>query len=156
MPETKAPEIEYTAMTDASQTAGIVAMMRGLYAEDEPASAVDPERFPLTIDFFLREPGRGRIVLFRESGALRGYAILVPIWSNEFGGTMLLLDELFVLPEARNRGIAKGFLAWVAEGKPFDAIGIALEVSPGNKDARRLYESLGFSVRHNAVLTRRF
>jgi hypothetical protein len=33
---------------------------------------------------------------------LRGYALLIPYWSNELGGTLLYVDEIFVIPEARN------------------------------------------------------
>lgn len=130
-------------------------MMRALYAEDEPASPVDAARFPATIEFLIAHPSRGRIVLFREAGVLRGYAVLIPYWSNEFGGTLLFVDELFVTPAARNRGVATRFFGFVANERPFDAVALALEVSPKNAGARRLYESLGFTQRKNWVLTRR-
>ena len=131
-------------------------MMRALYAEDEGASAVDQSRFPLNIAFLIAQPSRGRIVLFSEGGLLRGYALLIPCWSNEFGGTLLFVDEMFVMPKARNRGIGRSFFRFLNEEKPFDAVAVALEVSPSNTAARRLYESLGFSHRENSVLTYRF
>ncbi len=36
--------------------------------------------------------------MFHEGVQLVGYAILIPYWSNEFGGNLLFIDELFVSP----------------------------------------------------------
>ena len=147
--------VEFTTMSDLRYKAELLAMMGDLYAEDEAASPVDPSRFPVTIETLTNQPSRGRIVLFRESGLLRGYALLIPYWSNEFGGALLYVDEIFVIAEARNRGIAKSFFSFLKQERPFDAVALALEVSPSNAGARRLYESLGFGHRRNSVLTYR-
>src|SRR5215813_12986771 len=101
--------ISFTTMTDGRWTTEVLTMMRALYAEDEPASAPDYGRFPLTIERLRSEPDRGRIVLFMEDESLCGYALLIPYWSNEFGGGLLFVDELFVTPNARNRGIGRQF-----------------------------------------------
>ena len=149
-------DIRFITVTSTDQLAEVVAMMRALYSEDEPASEADHRRFPSTVEYLIAEPHRGRIVLFTEGAALRGYALLIPHWSNEFGGTLLCVDELFVLPEARSRGISHTFFEFLTAERPFDAVGLSLEVSPGNTRARRLYESLGFTHRRNFMLTHRF
>ena len=69
---------------------------------------------------------------------------------------MLCVDELFVVAEARHHGIGRTFFKFLEEMKPFDAVALALEVSPGNVGARRLYESLGFIQRRNKMLMYRF
>ncbi len=148
--------IDFTTMNDLRHKAALLTMMHGLYSEDKSESPVDESRFSLTIDFFLANPSQGRIVLFEEGGALRGYALLVPYWSNEFGGPLVVVDELFVIPEARSRGIAKSFFRLLGEEKPFEAVALALEVNPGNAGALRLYQSLGFASRRNSLLTYRF
>jgi len=148
--------IDFTAMNDLQHKADLLTMMHGLHSEDKGESFVDESRFPLTIDFFLANPSRGRIVLFREGDALRGYALLVPYWSNEFGGPLVVVDELFVTPEARNRGIARNFFRSLGKERPFEAVALALEVNPRNSGALRLYQSLGFACRRNSLLTCRF
>jgi ribosomal protein S18 acetylase RimI-like enzyme len=150
-------ELNFVTLTrDADASAReVLAMMRALYVEDEPAFAVDDRRFPLTIEFLLAEPSRGSVVVFMEGAAPRGYAILIPYWSNEYGGTLLCVDEIFVVPEFRNRGIARRFFEFLAQTRPFDPVAITLEVSPANRRAQRLYESLGFTRRRNATLLRR-
>ena len=128
-------------------------MMRALYAEDKAALPVDQSCFTSNIEFLIAHPSRGHIILFSDAGSPCGYALVIPYWSNEFGGTLLFVDEMFVIPEARNRGIGRSFFKYLHEVRPFEAVGLALEVSPGNKRARRLYESLGFRQRRNSVLT---
>lgn len=144
--------IAYATMIDDTQRDAVVAMMRGLYAEDPASAPVDAARFPETISVLLARPERGRIVLLLEGDAVRGYTLLIPYWSNEFGGTLVFIDELFVLPEARGRGLGRKFVEWVKAGRPYDAVAVLLEVSPANVRARRLYESLGFVARANASL----
>ncbi len=144
--------VDFSTMNNLRHKAELVAMMRALYSEDEAASPVDQSRFPLNIKFLIAQPSRGRIVLFSEGGSLRGYALLIPYWSNEFGGTLLFVDEMFVIAEARNRGIGRSFSRFLDEERPFDAVALSVEVSPSNAGARRLYESLGFSHRTNSVL----
>src|SRR5260370_30692488 len=80
-------------MTDERSAPDVVAMMRAVYAEDGAASTADHRRFHLTIKRLLAEPSRGRIILISEGAAILGYALLIPFWSNEFGGTLLFVDE---------------------------------------------------------------
>jgi hypothetical protein len=57
-----------------------------------------------------------------------------------------------VIPEARNCGIGRSFFKFLGQTRPFEAVALALEVSPGNTGALRLYESLGFRQQRNLVL----
>lgn len=147
--------ISFKTMRDLEYKTELLAMMHALYAEDEAASPVDQSCFPSNIISLIAQPSRGSIVLFREGDALQGYALLIPYWSNEFGGTLLYVDEIYVVAEARNRGIAKSFFKFLDEERPFHAVALALEVSPTNTRARGLYESLGFRDRRNSLLTYR-
>jgi ribosomal protein S18 acetylase RimI-like enzyme len=145
--------IDFKVMTDLRHEAEVVQMMNALYAEDEPASPVNRARFPQTVQRLIMEPLRGNIVLIFQSQGHRqklcGYGLLIPYWSNEFGGTLLFIDELFVAAHSRGQGLAKAVFQHLGEVKPFDAVAFALEVSPANLRARRLYESLGFKRRTN-------
>jgi GNAT superfamily N-acetyltransferase len=79
---------------------------------------------------------------------LSGYALLIAYWSNEFGGDICAVDELFIVPEHRSQGYGKSLFADIAQGDLWPApIGaIAVGVTPGNVRARRLYERLGFAA----------
>jgi len=148
-------KIEFTVMTDLQRAEDLLSMMRALYAEDEAATPAGQSRFAVNIEFLVSHPSGGRIVLFHAEGSLCGYALVVPYWSNEFGGPLLFIDKMFVVPEARNPGIGQGFFRDLDETRPFEAVALALGVIPGHHRARRLYESLGFRPRRNSTLTRR-
>ena len=147
--------LSFVPMTDRRHTVQVLRMMRELYETDESDLHVAPAHFPQTIDRLLAEPSRGRVMLFERDGMVAGYALLIPYWSNEFGGTVLLVDELFVEQANRGQGIARAFFAFVIADRPFDAVALALEVSPKNARARALYESLGFGERSLRMMTRR-
>src|ERR1700722_6509130 len=98
-------KVKFVTMTDARGADRVLSMMRALYEEDPPESAPNHERFPPTIDALLADPSRGRFVQFINGASTVGYAILIPYWSNEFGGTVLFIDELFVTPELRSQGV---------------------------------------------------
>ncbi len=123
--------------------------MLALYQEDPACDNRSPTvtSCQQTIRFLLNHPDRGRVILLVENDIPCGYAILIPYWSNEFAGTLLFIDELFVKPEFRGRGIATAFLQWLSTAPPFNAVSLALEVSERNDRARRLYASLGFTPR---------
>ena len=88
---------------------------------------------------------------------LCGYALLVSFWSNEFGGEICAIDELYVEPEFRGRGFATQFIQRLARGNsPIwlrrTAV-ITVEAYRTNPRARALYERLGFEVSPNHSLT---
>jgi len=121
--------VEFVTMIDRRFEADVLRMMRELYETDGHELQVDPELFPHTITYVLANPSRARIVLLAEQNTVHGYALLVSYWSNEWGGIVLLLDELLVEREFRGRGIAKAFLRFLERERPFDAVAVALEVS---------------------------
>jgi GNAT superfamily N-acetyltransferase len=147
--------IDFATMTDPRPTADVLRMMHALYDDGGADTQTEKERFPATIDRLLAEPWRGRIVLFMQQGSVCGYAILIPYWSNEFGGVLLFIDELFVEAKMRGQGVAQAFFAFVEQTRPYDAVALALEVAPRNKRARALYERLGFSDRYHGTMVRR-
>ena len=145
--------VEFMTMTDRQFQADVIRMMGELYEHDN--LRVDHASFPKTIDYVLANPSRGRIVLAVQHDTVHAYALLIPYWSNEWGGTVALLDELLVEREFRGRGIAKTFLRFLERERPFDAVVVVLEVSSQNTRARALYESMGFTDRHLRMMTRR-
>jgi GNAT superfamily N-acetyltransferase len=147
---------EFRTVTDATATEQLLEMMRGLYAEDaSDINSPGETQFRHTIKVLLEKPDRGQIVLFNEHQTIQGYALLIPYWSNEFGGTLLFVDELFVKPQARSRGIGRRFFEFLSTERPFDALVCALEVSPKNQRARKLYTTLGFEPRSYTMMLRR-
>lgn len=71
-----------------------------------------------------------------------GYALTVNYCSQEFGGKVLWIDELFVKPEFRGRNLATEFLEYA---KSLDGnVLLRLEAEKNNQKAIALYKRLGF------------
>lgn len=82
-----------------------------------------------------------------ELGCPLGFAQAFPMFSSVALGKTVVLNDLFVAPEARRRGIARALLsaaaAWARDNQ---ALRITLSTQTTNATARALYESLGWSL----------
>jgi GNAT superfamily N-acetyltransferase len=124
----------------------IVDLCLALNREDPGPYPVDAAQVRRTLAALRREPLRGRAVVLDVEGGVAGYALLVSFWSNELGGEVCEVDELYVRPALRSRGHGSALFDAIESGALWDAgaVGIALGVTDGNARARALYERLGF------------
>jgi ribosomal protein S18 acetylase RimI-like enzyme len=139
----------------ANEDSAIVAMSLALYAHDPPPRGVSAAQVRSTLDAFRAEPVRGRAVVLDENGTIAGYAFLVSFWSNELGGEVCTIDELYVKPGSRRRGHSTALVRSLRHDRslwPSRPVALELEVSPANQRARALYDRLGFRPRHNTTL----
>lgn len=135
----------------------IVSMCVALFTED-PGEPMSPQQIRGTLARFRDEPWRGRAVVVEVAGQVVGYALLVSFWSNEYGGEIVTVDELYVAAPHRGRGLGSGLFEALSRDRalwPAGAVAQELEVTPGNSRARALYERMGFRVK-NALLRRRW
>jgi GNAT superfamily N-acetyltransferase len=139
--------------------AALVELMLALYEEDPAPAPVGAEQCERTLRRLRAEPVRG-LALGLEGASqtpvhLAGYALLCSFWSNELGGEVCIIDELFIAPSARGRGAATELVQGLCERRwPWfrDAVAVELEVTPSNARARQLYERLGFRSYKNALM----
>lgn len=81
-------------------------------------------------------------ILEDERGIL-GYAMLAHSFSTEFGKPCVWIEDIYLKPEARGKGLAPEFLSFVRRIYP-DAI-LRLEVESENTRATGAYRKSGFS-----------
>jgi ribosomal protein S18 acetylase RimI-like enzyme len=141
----------YQTMTDDVRAAEVIEMMKDFYAELDVE--VDTARFSETIRYLLAHPDQGQIVLMFDGKELAGFSIIIQHWSNEYGGTILLVDELYVKPAARGKGLGRNFFAMLKRERPWQVRTMILEVARRNTHAQGFYESLGFSEKENNLMT---
>jgi len=134
----------------------VVEMSLRLFSEDPGPLPVAANNMRATLALLRRDPSRGRAVVLEIEGQVSGYALLIRFWSNELGGEICEVDELFVTPEHRNRGYGSSLFTAVAQGDlwPAPMAAIVLGVTPDNAAARRLYERLGFAAAGVAMVRR--
>jgi ribosomal protein S18 acetylase RimI-like enzyme len=125
----------------------VVEMCFRLYKEDPGPLASDGRAIRETLARLRREPWRGQPVVLDVGQQVIGYALLIAYWSNEFGGEVCAVDELYVARDFRSRGHGAALIQAIERGDlwPAPVAAIALGVTLSNTRARRLYERLGFA-----------
>ncbi len=105
----------------------------------------------------LEDPAKGLAFVLREDGIAVGYAVLTLGWSLEYLGRDAFVDELFVIPSHRGRGLASRALDALERAcRELDVRALHLEVERDNRTARGLYEKRGFRDNKRLLLTKRF
>jgi GNAT superfamily N-acetyltransferase len=95
----------------------------------------------------------GALWLVRVDAELAGYIALCRGFSIEFNGFDAFIDEFFLLPGFRGRGVGKQVLAAIAgEARRLDIRALHLEVGRDNLPARKLYAGAGFEPREKYLL----
>jgi GNAT superfamily N-acetyltransferase len=104
----------------------------------------------------LANPSYGRIVAFEVDGAVAGYLVVAFGFSLEFGGRDAFVDELFVLPSARGRGLGTQALELAEQLCRENSIhALHLEVEFVNESAKRLYARRGYAEHTRQLMTKR-
>ncbi|KEJ89579.1 GNAT family N-acetyltransferase [Sulfitobacter donghicola] len=92
----------------------------------------------------------GCVYLIGPPRAPIGYIVIAFGWSVEFGGLDAIIDELYIRPGVRGRGIASEALIALPRALAGGGLrAIHLEVDKTNAQALKLYQRAGFSVRDN-------
>lgn len=87
----------------------------------------------------------GFLIYDKDSLETIGYSLITSYWCNEEGGNVLIIDEIFILPEYRHKGHAGLFMEWLEQHFKDIAVSVTLEVLTTNQNAKALYEKEGFT-----------
>lgn len=123
-----------------------ISRSRDFYASRAVDHQVDPSHFIQTFDYALTENPYLQGLILEHNGVRAGFALLSFSYSNEAGGIVILLDEAYIDPEHRSKGLGSQLFSWVEEQyvKTGKAKRLRLEVTESNQDAVRLYQKIGF------------
>lgn len=96
------------------------------------------------------EPTRGTYWVAEEEGQILGVHLTIPEWSDWRNGTVLWIHSLYVVPDARRRGIFKKlYMNLKSHVEKSDELrGLRLYVDKTNKSAQEVYEKLGMNKDH--------
>jgi len=128
-------------------------MVFGLYEEDPEGLPITADKIQNTIREMALHPEKIQIIMIQRGGAVIGYSILVFSWSNEYGGDIVDIDELYIKKDCRNKQAASDFIKSRMTAYK-NAVSLRLETTPSNADAERLYKRLGFEPSQNNYMIR--
>jgi GNAT superfamily N-acetyltransferase len=133
-------DIRLATPTDRDATVALlVAQMR---EHDIPTPAA---RLAAAFDHVTADAARGVILLAWDGGRAIGVAALSYVFPIEVGARIGFLEELYVEPSARERGVGTALLnAALEAATAAGAVAVDLEIVTGHERVERLYARFGF------------
>jgi ribosomal protein S18 acetylase RimI-like enzyme len=129
----------------------LLSFSEALYREDGTLR-FEEERARAGFRQLLEDDSLGRVWMIDAGGRPVGYVVLTWGFSIEHWGRVGLVDELFVLPDHRDRGLGTAALELVERScRERGVRAIQLEVSRSNVRGQELYRRRGF-VDHDRYL----
>ncbi|HKJ54314.1 MAG TPA: GNAT family N-acetyltransferase [Gammaproteobacteria bacterium] len=131
---------------------GLVLPLVRAYHEFEEIDSTESER-KSAVGRLLGDTSLGGIWLIHCEDTLCGYLALCRGFSIEFNGFDAFVDEFYLLPQFRGRGIGGQVLKEIkSKARELDINALHLEVARDNEHARRLYRAAGFEARDRYLL----
>ncbi len=99
-------------------------------------------------------PALGRLIVFEQANELLGYMVLGFGFSLEFHGRDCLLDEFYVVPEHRSKGIGRAAVEFaIATCREMGIHAVHLEADYVNVRGHEFYKRLGFKDHERHLMT---
>ncbi len=123
----------------------LVTMMAELYAE--AGYVLDRLEAHQSFATLLAEPHLGHVWLVEAGDELAGYVVVTLVFAMEHGGATAVVDDFFVRPSWRGRGLGTAALAHVCRDCIARGVrAMRVEVGHDNPAAQAVYRRNGFAA----------
>lgn len=126
--------------------ADFLQLCKEFYTSDAVLHPVPESYHKATFDELMRSQDYAEGYLFEVEGKTAGYALLSKTFSQEVGGLVVWLEELYIRNAFQGKGLGSAFLAYLEENRPTQVKRFRLEVEPDNTGAVSLYKRKGYEV----------
>ena len=116
------------------------------YSSDAVLHPIPRTYIERTADEALQSDAYAEIYLLECEGEPAGYGLTARTFSQEAGGSVLWIEELYIREQFRSRGLGSEFFAYVEKKYEGRAARFRLEVEEDNVRAISLYKRLGYEV----------
>lgn len=137
----------------AADLEAVLALHCAFFTEDGYTVREDESRANLSR--LLGDPTLGRLWVMDDGGEVAGYLLLAFGFSLEFRGRDAFVDELYVAPSHRGRGLGTRALELAAEAcRELGVRALHLEVERYKEGAQALYRRMGFADHDRYLMTK--
>lgn len=119
-------------------------LARAFYASGAALMDAPDENILRTFDELMRSHDYAEAFLAEYDGETAGFVLLAKTFSQEAGGMVLWLEELYIRPEFRGMGLGSEVFGFLHAHYKTSVRRIRLEVEAENEGARQLYYRWGF------------
>jgi GNAT superfamily N-acetyltransferase len=132
--------IASAAVNDCSEAAGLLVEQFCEHGVDASA-----EQLSHVLEKVVTDGTRGFLLLARSKSRIVGAAYVATILSAEHCGLVAWLEELYVTPSHRSRGIGTALITAILErARETGIVAIDLEIDARHRRAESLYRRFGF------------
>ena len=114
------------------------------YHTDAVNAPVPIENYEVTFNEMMRSDTYLKGYIFEWEGMPCGFALLSRTFSQEAGGISVTIEEIYIEPPYRGKGMGTAFFEYLKREIP--AMRFRIEVEDYNEGAKRLYERMGFEL----------
>lgn len=119
-------------------------MVDEFYHSDGVLHTIPKSYIKATWDEMMRSEEFVKGYILEEDGQPVGYGLTLYTFSQEAGGRVVWLEELYIRPEYRCHGLGKEFFTYVDEKIAPQVMRLRLEIEPNNLRAKKLYLAMGY------------
>lgn len=112
------------------------------YNSDAVLHSIPVENIERTFEVVMGKSPFAEIYIMEQEGVKVGYALLAKTYSQESGGEVIWLEEIYVLPQFQGQGIGGKFLEYLKCN--YDVSRLRLEYTPINDLECKIYKKHGF------------
>ena len=123
-----------------------ITMAEEFYNSDAVLHPIPRDHFEKTANEALRSDEYAEIYLLEYEGETAGYGLTARTFSQEAGGQVLWIEELYIRKEFRSKGLGREFFSSLEDKNRGESVRLRLEVEADNTRAISLYERLGYEV----------
>lgn len=121
-------------------------LSREFYRSEAVLHDIPEEFHKNTFDELMRSDDYAQGYIFcSKDGTPAGYALTAKTFSHEAGGYVIWIEEIYIRPQFRGKGLGKQFFTYV---ETLGAARLRLEAEQDNERAIALYRSLGYKPLH--------
>lgn len=133
----------------------LLRMMRTLAEQEPGAIRFDEAAARSALNLLFATPELGRAWLLWDGEVTAGYVILALGFSIEYHGRDAFIDELYIEPAYRRRGLGRAAMDFAElRAKELGVNAVHLEVDHGNDPAAELYRKTGYVDHERHLMTK--
>ncbi|MEG1524758.1 MAG: GNAT family N-acetyltransferase [Clostridia bacterium] len=121
-----------------------LALVREFYDSDAVLIRPSEDAWLATFDEMIHSDTYVECFLVEHEGTPAGFALIAKTFSQEAGGMVLWLEELYIQPGYRGFGLGGDLISFLSERYNATYKRMRLEIEPENEGAVRLYRRHGF------------
>lgn len=119
-----------------------IKMATDFYNSPAVLSPVPNAHFELTFEELMKSNTYAEAFIFEQENEIAGYGLIAKTFSQEAGGIVIWIEEIYIKDSFRNKGLGSEFIKYIKENIP--AKRYRLETEPENTKAQELYKRHGF------------